>query len=129
LIWGRIVADKQDERTLNNAASVPLDTRPRFLWISTPLGTLRIRRMSIPQLFTQIQNFRGLGLLSESGEWRPAETAPQLLELSKFLQRCLVNESDDILSFPGQRGLREVLTWSADRRREIAKSAAEFMEV
>lgn len=119
-----------DQRTLSAPAAVrPKDTRPRFLWISTPAGVRRIRRMASPQLFTQIVNFQRLGLLSESGEWKPAATGEQLLELSKFIQRCVVKEEADVLAFPGDAGLRIVLTWSADRRREIAAAAAKFMEV
>jgi hypothetical protein len=122
--------DKSDTRTLRDSpAAVPTDTRPRFLWISTPAGTLRIRRMSPPQLFTQIKNFSGLGILSEAGEWKDATTAPQMMELSKFIQRCIVKEDSDCLAFPGRRGLQTVQTWSADRRRQIAKTAADFMEV
>jgi len=120
---------KTEDRVLSEPAAVPVDTRPRFLWIATPAGVRRIRRMSSPQLFTQLHNFRELGLLSESGEWQAARTAGQLLELSKFLQRCLVVEEEDILAFPGQAGLQVVLTWSADRRREIAATAAQFMEI
>jgi len=40
-----------------------------------------------------------------------------------------VVEEEDILAFPGQAGLQVVLTWSADRRREIAAAAVQFMEI
>ena len=120
---------KPEDRTLNSAVSVPVDARPRFLWISTPAGTMRIRRMASPQLFTQINNFRQLGVLSAAGDWIRAETAGQMTEISKFLQRCLVRETEDVLAFPGHRGLQTVQTWAADRRREIAEAAAKFMEV
>lgn len=85
--------------------------------------------MSSPQLYTQIQNFRQLGILNAAGEWQRAERPDQLVELSKYLQRCLVRETEDILAFPGYRGLQTVQTWAADRRREIAEAAARFMEV
>lgn len=85
--------------------------------------------MAGPQLFTQISNFTNLGILSAAGDWQRAESAGQMMELSKFLQRCLVREDQDILAFPGHRGLQTVQTWSADRRREIAEAAARFMEV
>lgn len=117
------------DRLLSEPAAVPADTRPRFLYIGTPRGTLRIRRMPAPQLFTQIHNFEQLELLDEAGRWQSAATAAQLTELSKFLQRCLVRIDEDVLALPGPRGLQEVLTWSADRRREIAAAAAKFLEV
>ena len=68
---GRIMGEKRDleEKTLSAPAAVAIDTRPRFLWIQTPDGMLRIRRMPSPQLFTQLQNFQNLGLLTEAGEW------------------------------------------------------------
>lgn len=118
-----------EEKTLSAPAAVVIDTRPRFLWIQTPAGMLRIRRMPSPQLFTQIQNFQNLGLLDEAGEWVAAGNAGQLEEVSKFLQRCLVNQDEDTLALPGRKGLQVILTWSAERRRQIAASAAQFMEV
>jgi len=114
---------------LADPIQIPVDTRPRFLWIATPAGTLRIRRMSPPQLFTQILNFRNLGILDEAGHWRAAGTPGQLEEISRFLQRCLVLADRDALACPGRRGLQTVLTWSAGRRRELAAAAAQFMEV
>ena len=118
-----------EEKTLSAPAAVAIDTRPRFLWIQTPAGMLRIRRMASPQLFTQIQNFQNLGLLNGAGEWVAAGNAGQLEEISKFLQRCLVNQDSDVLALPGRKGLQVILTWSAERRRQIAASAAQFMEV
>ena len=118
-----------EEKTLSEPAAVVTDTRPRFLWIQTPAGMLRIRRMASPQLFSQIQNFQNLGLLNGAGEWVAAGNAGQLEEISKFLQRCLVNQDSDVLALPGRKGLQVILTWSAERRRQIAASAAQFMEV
>ena len=118
-----------EEKTLSAPAAVVTDMRPRFLWIQTPAGMLRIRRMASPQLFTQIQNFQNLRLLTEAGEWVAAGDAGQLEEVSKFLQRCLVNQDEDTLALPGRKGLQVILTWSAERRRQIAASAAQFMEV
>jgi hypothetical protein len=104
------------------------DDRPRFLYVATPRGTVRIRRMPSPQLYTQIKLLEAVGVLTPDG-WRPAATREQLMEISRFLQRCLVDIDRDVLVCPGERGLREVLTWSADRRRELAAIAAQFMEI
>lgn len=116
------------DRCLAEPAAAVADTRPRFLYVSTPRGTVRIRRMPSPQLFTQIKLLEAVGVLTPAG-WQPAQTRPQLEEISRFLQRCLVEIDRDVLICPGRRGLQEVLTWSADRRRELAAIAAEFMEV
>jgi len=105
-----------------------MDTRPRFLWIATPSGVLRIRRMPSPQLFTQLHNFNQLGMTDDHG-WRGAETPAQVVEMTKFLQRCIVREQEDILAFPGPQGLQELSVWSLSRRREIAGVATSFMEV
>lgn len=117
-----------DVRTLADPVEVQPDLRPRFLWIATPEGTRRIRRMPPPQLFTQIRNFERLKLL-DAGQWHPAATDQQAMELSRFLQRCLVRLDADILSWPGEAGLRDILTWSLARRNEIAEAAAKFMEI
>lgn len=121
------MAKQENDRTLTEPAAVTVDSRPQFFSAVTPEGLRRIRRMPPPQLFTQLHNFGSLAILDRP--FSEAKTSAQLTEIARFLQRCLVEPDQDILAYPGHRGLQRVLCWSPRVRAELAAMAAEFMEV